>query len=165
MPFSGPILHQIIIVCPLVFLASLVDAISGGGGLISLPAYCLAGLPAHVCLGSNKFSSCAGTLFSTGRFLRSGNIHLWTASVAATAALAGSFLGAKLALFLDDHALRIAMLILLPAAAVFLFLQGRRKTDANTFDRLSKYQAILLSMIIGFAIGAYDGFFGPGSGT
>lgn len=152
-------------ICLLVFLAGLVDAIAGGGGLISLPAYYLAGLPAHVCLGSNKFSSCAGMLFSTGRFLRSGNIHLRTASVAASAALAGSFLGARLTLFLDDHALRMAMLILLPTAAVFLFLQERKKADVNTFDRIPRHHAILLSAIIGFTIGAYDGFFGPGSGT
>lgn len=158
-------LQQIAIICPLVFLAGLVDAIAGGGGLISLPAYYLLGLPAHVCLGSNKFSSCAGMLFSTGRFARSGNIHIRTASVAAAAALAGSALGAKLALFLDDRALRIAMLILLPIAAVFLFLQGQQKADKDISRRISRFQAILLSAIIGFTIGAYDGFFGPGSGT
>jgi uncharacterized membrane protein YfcA len=141
------------------------DAIAGGGGLISLPAYCLAGLPAHVCLGCNKFSSCSGTLFSAGRFLRSGNIHFKSASVAAAAALIGSFLGARLALFLNDHALRVAMLILLPAAAAFLFLRGRKGTDENTFSRLSPRRAVFLSAAVGFTIGAYDGFFGPGSGT
>lgn len=159
------ILQQIAMICPLVFLAGMTDAIAGGGGLLSLPAYYLAGLPAHVCLGSNKFSSCSGMLFSAGRFLRSGNIHIRAASVAAAAALAGSFLGARLTLLLDDHALRIAMLILLPAASVFLFLRGRQETDENTFVRLSRRRAVLLSAAIGFAIGAYDGFFGPGSGT
>ncbi|WP_411676965.1 sulfite exporter TauE/SafE family protein [Caproicibacter sp.] len=159
------LLHLIAIVCPLVFLASLVDSIAGGGGLISLPAYYLTGLPAHFCLGSNKFSSCTGTLFSTGRFLRSGNFHLRTAAVAAAAALGGSFLGARLTLFLDDHALRIAMLILLPAAAVFIFWRGRQRSDSNTFDQIPRRRAILLSAVIGLVIGAYDGFFGPGTGT
>ncbi|MCI1966371.1 MAG: TSUP family transporter [Oscillospiraceae bacterium] len=159
------VLQQILIICPFVFLASMVDAIAGGGGLISLPAYCLAGLPAHLCLGCNKFSSCSGVLFSAGRFFRSGNINLKAASIAAGTALVGSFLGAKLSLFLSDHMLRIAMLILLPAAAVFLFLRGRHPADSNTFDQLSRRRAILLSAAIGFAIGMYDGFFGPGSGT
>ena len=48
-----------------VFCASFMDSIAGGGGLISLPAYLLAGLPAHVALGTNKLSSCIGTVAST----------------------------------------------------------------------------------------------------
>ena len=48
---------QYLIVCPLVFLAGLVDSIAGGGGLIALPAYLIAGVPAHVALGTNKISS------------------------------------------------------------------------------------------------------------
>lgn len=158
-------LQQIAIICPLVFLAGLIDSIAGGGGLISLPAYYLTGLPAHFCLGSNKLSSCTGTLFSTGRFLHSKNFHFRSAAVAAGGALFGSFLGAKLSLILDDHVLRIAMLILLPAAAVFIFLRGRHSSDENTFDQIPPITALLLSAAIGIVIGAYDGFFGPGTGT
>lgn len=159
------IFQQIAILCPFIFLASFVDSIAGGGGLISLPAYYLTGLPAHFCLGSNKFSSCTGTLFSTGRFLRSGDFHLKTALTAASAALLGSFLGAKLTLFLNDRVLRIAMLILLPAAAVLIFWRGRQNTDRNAFDQVPETKAILFSILIGLIIGAYDGFFGPGTGT
>ena len=56
---------QYLIVCPLVFLAGLVDSIAGGGGLIALPAYLIAGVPAHVALGTNKLSSALGTTVST----------------------------------------------------------------------------------------------------
>ena len=52
---------QFIIVCPMVFLAGFVDAIAGGGGLISLPAYLIAGVPTHMALGTNKMSSMMGT--------------------------------------------------------------------------------------------------------
>lgn len=158
-------LQQIAIICPLVFLASLIDSIAGGGGLISLPGYYLTGLPAHFCLGSNKFSSCTGTLFSTGRFLHSRNFHLRSAAVAAGGALLGSFLGARLSLILDDHALRVAMLVLLPTAAVFIFLRGQHSSDENTFDQIPPLTAVFLSAAIGIVIGAYDGFFGPGTGT
>ena len=58
-------------VCPLVFLASLIDAIGGGGGLISLPAYYLAGLPPTLAAGTNKLSACFGTFVATVRFGRS----------------------------------------------------------------------------------------------
>ena len=55
-----------LIVCPLVFLAGLVDSIAGGGGLISLPGYLIAGVPAHMALGTNKMSSTIGTSISAG---------------------------------------------------------------------------------------------------
>ena len=51
------VMLQYLIVCPLVFLAGFVDSIAGGGGLISLPAYIIAGVPAHFALGTNKISS------------------------------------------------------------------------------------------------------------
>ena len=62
-----------LIVCPLMFLAGLVDSIAGGGGLISLPAFLLAGVPAHTALGTNNMASAMGTTVSTGRFLKNGS--------------------------------------------------------------------------------------------
>ena len=58
-------LSTFLIVCPLVFLAGFVDSIAGGGGVISLPAYFLAGLPPHLAAGTNKFVACLGTLTPT----------------------------------------------------------------------------------------------------
>ena len=71
-----------LIVCPLVFLAGFVDAIGGGGGLISLPAYYLAGVPIHHAIATNKLSSATGTLISTIRIGKSVKIrwkliHIW----------------------------------------------------------------------------------------
>ena len=57
-------------VCPLLFLAGLVDAIGGGGGLISLPAYLIAGLPMHQAVATNKLSSTCGTTLATVRFIK-----------------------------------------------------------------------------------------------
>ena len=56
-------------VCPLIFMASAIDAIAGGGGIISVPVYLLAfsGIPTYYVLGTNKFTSCMGTIFSTRR--------------------------------------------------------------------------------------------------
>ena len=106
--------EMLLIVCPLVFFASFVDAIAGGGGLIALPAYLLTGMPAHMAYGCNKFSGCLGTFFSAARFLKSGHLHLKIAFFSAALALVGSSCGAKLTLVLTDHALRLSMLILLP---------------------------------------------------
>ena len=64
----------LLIVCPLVFLSGLVDAVAGGGGLISLPAYLLAGLPPHAATATNKCGSVFGTGLSTLRFLKNGRV-------------------------------------------------------------------------------------------
>ena len=77
-----------LIVCPLLFLAGLIDAIGGGGGLISLPAYLLTGLPVHQAIATNKLSSSCGTSLSTFRFLRHGLINLKLAVPSVVAALA-----------------------------------------------------------------------------
>ena len=66
---------QYLIVCPLVFLAGFVDSIAGGGGLISLPAYIIAGVPAHFAIGTNKLSSTLGTSISTWRYLKQENFY------------------------------------------------------------------------------------------
>ena len=105
---------QYLIVCPLVFLAGFVDSVAGGGGLISLPAYLLAGLPAHFAIGTNKVSSAMGTAVATFRYSRSGYID-WKMGAGCTVfALAGSALGARIALLIDDNVFKIIMLFILP---------------------------------------------------
>ena len=63
-------LQMALIVAVGVFLASFTDAIAGGGGIISVPTYLIAGLPAHYALGTNKLSAGLGTIASTGRFIK-----------------------------------------------------------------------------------------------
>ena len=65
-----------LIVCPFLFLAGLVDAIGGGGGLISLPAYLIAGLPPHTAVATNKLSSACGTTLATLRFIKNKLVNL-----------------------------------------------------------------------------------------
>ncbi|MFI3208001.1 MAG: TSUP family transporter [Eubacteriales bacterium] len=158
-------IEMILVVCPLVFLAAFVDAIAGGGGLISLPAYLFTGMPTHMAYGSNKFSACIGSLFSAYRFLKSGTIYLKVAILSAVFALGGSYLGAHLTLILSDQMLKISMTILLPVIAVFILFKKKNMEDVNRVDELSKVAVVAWSTVIGFAIGTYDGFFGPGTGT
>ena len=68
---------EFLIVCPLVFLAGLVDAIAGGGGLISLPACFFAGLPVHNAIATNKLSSTMGTTVATIRYVMFGYMVKW----------------------------------------------------------------------------------------
>lgn len=102
-----------LIVCPMLFLAGLVDAIGGGGGLISLPAYLFAGLPPHMAIATNKLSSACGTSLATARFARKGLINVRLAVPSAAAAVLGSFLGAKLSLAISKGARIVRPVILL----------------------------------------------------
>ena len=153
-----------IIVCPLVFLGGLIDAVAGGGGLITLPAYLLAGLPPHLASGTNKCGNFFGTLIATGRFLKRGDVHLPSALAGGAGALVGAWLGARLNMIMPEQALYYLMLAVVPVMAVFLLF----KRDFGTEDRsgeLGVGKLVPLSLAIGLVIGCYDGFFGPGAGT
>lgn len=156
--------HIWMIVCPLVFLGGLIDAVAGGGGLITLPAYLLAGLPAHLASGTNKCGNAFGTFLSTGRFLKRGDVHLPSAAAGAVGALAGAWIGARLNLIMPEQILYYIMLAIVPVMAVFLVL----KRDFGQEDRsheLGRLQLMAMALSIGLVIGGYDGFFGPGAGT
>ncbi|MDR2081039.1 MAG: TSUP family transporter [Campylobacteraceae bacterium] len=151
-----------LIVCPLVFLAGFIDAIAGGGGLISMPAYLFAGLPAHFALGTNKLSSAIGTAVAAFRYHKNGftNMHICAPSV--IFALFGSFIGAHIALCVDEDMLQKILLILLPIIALYI-LKNKNFTAAK--NQLSHKKTLIFSIVISFIVGAYDGFFGPGTGT
>jgi len=155
---------KILTITVLTFIAGFVDSIAGGGGLISLPSYLLVGLPSHAALGTNKFSSTAGTFTATVRFVKNKQIHLRSAVIAALAALVGSFCGARLALSFDEKFLKWMLVILLPFIALFI-LTRKNFGEENKISSVSVKKISLLAALIGFVIGAYDGFFGPGTGS
>lgn len=155
-------LVQYLIVCPLVFLGGFVDAVAGGGGLISLPSYLIAGFPVHFAIGTNKLSSAMGTTLTTVRYTKSGFIPWRQAVFCVVFALAGSACGANLALLIDDGVFKIIMLVILPLTALYV-MRGRALSEER--EPYSRVKTIVLSCLIAFFIGAYDGFYGPGTGT
>ena len=110
-------LKIVLFIFPMLFLTGFVDSIAGGGGLISLPAYLLAGLPIHSAIATNKLSSAMGTTVSTVHFFRKGYMNLKTCIPGIIAALIGSWLGASLSLHLNEKFLKILVLFVLPFAA------------------------------------------------
>jgi len=153
---------EYLIVCPLVFLAGFIDAIAGGGGLISLPAYLIAGLPPHAAIGTNKFSACLGTTVATWHYARKGIIHWKHALPAVVTALTGSWLGAELALWVDAEAFKLVMLIVLPLTGFYVLFKKPFKADKKPY---SDVKTVLITLVLSFLIGIYDGFYGPGTGT
>ncbi len=153
---------QYLIVCPLVFLGGFVDAVAGGGGLISLPAYMIAGLPVINAIGTNKLSSAMGTTLTTIRYAKDGFIPWKKAAICAVFALIGSSLGAELALLIDDGAFKIIMLVILPLTAVYV---TKGKALVNEKEPYSFGKTAIIAALVALIIGAYDGFYGPGTGT
>ena len=109
-------LQMVLIVCPLVFLAGFIDAAAGGGGLISLPAYFLAGLPAHTAIATNKLSSSLGTVAASLRFYRSRLIQKDVVILGIVCALSGSAIGSNLSLMASENLIQLIMIPLLPSA-------------------------------------------------
>ena len=153
-----------LIVCPLLFLAGFVDSIAGGGGLISLPAYLFAGLPVHHAIATNKLSSACGTSLATARFLRRGLISLKLAVPSVLAAVAGASIGAKLSLQMSEDSMRIVLFFVLPIAAFFV-LNHHLFSDNSQAKLVHDWRTYLTATLSAFAIGMYDGFYGPGTGT
>ena len=153
-----------LIVCPFLFLAGLVDAIGGGGGLISLPAYLIAGLPPHMAIATNKMSSTCGTAIATGRLIKSRLVDFQLAVPSIAAAILGSSIGAKLSLMVDEKWMLYIMVLILPVCA-FLVLNKKLFNDEGASKVKADRRTCLTAVTAALLIGVYDGFYGPGTGT
>ena len=151
-----------LIVCPLVFLAGFVDSVAGGGGLISLPAYILAGVPIHGAVATNKLSSATGTLISTVRLCKNRFVDWGLALPCISMALLGSFFGAHVALLASDRILKI---VLLPVLVIVAFYVLRKKSLDGNDTEIPRKKQWLMCGICSLVVGCYDGFYGPGTGT
>lgn len=157
-------IQTFLIVCPFLFLAGLIDAIGGGGGLISLPAYLIAGLPPHTAIATNKLSSSCGTTLATIRFIKNGLVNFKLAIPSIIAAIAGSSIGANISLLVSEDIMLYVMVAILPICA-FLVLNKKLFHDGGTDDVTLNRRTYITATVAAFIIGMYDGFYGPGTGT
>jgi uncharacterized membrane protein YfcA len=142
-------------------LAGFVDAIAGGGGLISLPALLSVGLPPVGALAVNKAQSWLGTAIAAATYWREGLVDLRRLVPAIVATFCGSLLGAFIVQRIDTSHLAVAVPIALIAIAAY-FLFAPRLTDADRHARLPFERFV---PVTGAIIGCYDGVFGPGTGS
>lgn len=144
------------------FAAGLVDAIAGGGGLVTLPALLAAGLPPHLALGTNKGQAVFGAITSAVSFWQRRALDRGRAALGFAAGFVGSWIGARGVLAVPLGPMRgIMMALLLAAAAVVL----ARRRVVPTPRALSPATARAALIGIALGLGAYDGFFGPGTGS
>ncbi|MEO6772950.1 MAG: TSUP family transporter [Kofleriaceae bacterium] len=142
------------------FFAGTVDAIAGGGGLITLPALLAAGLPPQIAIGTNKGSSMWGSGSATVAYWRAGRVDRKQARFAFPLGFAGSLIGANLVLGISKDVMRPIVIAMLIVAAIVLVVNKPKRDHDDDTPRHRHVAAILA-----FTIGAYDGFFGPGTGT
>jgi uncharacterized protein len=141
------------------FGAGLVDAIGGGGGLVTVPALLAAGLPPSVVLATNKGQAAFGAVSSFVSFWSRGGIDRARVPLGFTAGFVGSLTGAWVVLHIDSKPLKPIVLVLLMIAATFI--AWPRKPSSG---KAHSWAMIALAPF-GFALGFYDGFFGPGTGS
>jgi len=154
---------NLLIICAFGFLAAAVDAIAGGGGLISLPALLIVGVPPHLALGTNKFAASMASLNSSITFARSGKVHIPLVRWQIPFTLIGAFLGAWSVLRVSSAFLSKAVLVLILFVGIYtMFHKSLGMT--NNFKGLNS-RNISLGCLFALALGFYDGFFGPGTGS
>ena len=156
--------QMFLIVCPMLFLAGLVDAIGGGGGLISLPAYLLAGVPIHQTIATNKLSSTCGTSLATFRFIKEGLVNWRLAAPTIVFAMLGSSLGANLSMAAPEGVMEAVLFVALPVVA-FVVLNPKIFHDNGARELVLDRKLYGIAVVSSFVIGIYDGFYGPGTGT
>ena len=144
------------------FVAGFIDAIAGGGGLITVPALLAAGLPPHLMLGTNKGQAVWGSGAAMVRFARAGMLDRDRAPWTFAAGFVGSTCGAALVLILSPELLRPIVLALLIGVALLLTFRPPLTPTPRAHTR-EKARAMLMALAL--VLGAYDGFFGPGTGT
>ncbi|MFD2110344.1 TSUP family transporter [Thiorhodococcus fuscus] len=146
---------------PVALTAGLIDAIAGGGGLLTIPALLWAGLSPVEALATNKAQAVFGSGMATAHFVRQGYIEPHTMKVAIGFTFVGAAAGALLVQLIDAAFLeRLIPLLLIAFALYFLF--SPRVSDLDSHQRISE-PAFAVS--VGLGVGFYDGFFGPGTGT
>lgn len=130
-------MFTILLLCFAGFLAAIIDAIAGGGGLITIPAYLMAGVPPHMALGTNKLCATCSSLTSCFNFAQSGKINLKLFKILAPFSLIGAILGVNAVMGIDANCLNIIVLILLVIVALFS-LFSKNVGLKNNFHGLKK---------------------------
>lgn len=141
--------------------AGTVDAIAGGGGLISLPVLLSTGMPPHLAFGTNKLQGMIGTLVATLKYYRHGYISMKKVYVGILFGLVGSILGSVAAQIISSDILRKIIPVILTIIFIYTICSPRMGLKDNN----AKMSEFLFYLIFGFSLGFYDGFLGPGTGS
>ncbi len=147
------------------FIAGFIDSIVGGGGLIQLPALLIAfpSTPLPLLFGTNKIAALAGTAISAIKYAKKVSFNFPLLAVISASCFISSFFGAKLVSHLDSTILKPLILVILIVIAIYTFV--KKNLGSTQTKELSLKKQMGYGALIGFSVGFYDGFFGPGTGS
>lgn len=143
------------------FAAGFVDAIAGGGGLITLPVLMLSGVPPVQALATNKIQGMFGAGTAAFSYARSGHVDLKAQAPAALLAAAASFGGALLVTVLPTEWIRLILPVLLIGIALFFAL----RPGLDDSDRTRRLSPLVFTLTAVPLVAGYDGLLGPGAGS
>jgi len=141
--------------------AGLIDTLAGGGGLITIPALILAGIPPLLALGTNKFQAFVGSGTASIMMIRKKKVTFHEVKYLMLMAFVGSVIGTIAVQFIDVELLNFVIpLVLLFIGIYFLFMPKASEVDTKPKISEKVYKNIVVP-----SIGFYDGMFGPGTGS
>lgn len=155
---------KLLFLCPMLFLAGVIDGIAGGGGIISLPSYIMTGMPITFAYGCNKLQSCVGTSAALIKYAKNGFVDVKASFTSSAAAIIGAYVSTQIILSLSENTIKIIVAVSMCFIITLTLLMGKLKSGDKTKLNLS-FKNILLCLCVGLILGLYDGFFGPGGGT
>lgn len=154
---------EIIFICLAGFLGAMVDAIVGGGGLITIPALLATGIPTHLALGTNKFAASMGTISSAHQYYKDGEVSLKLMKYVLPFSLIGSAIGVISVLAVDPEFLKGFIIVMVLGIGLYTTFKKNLGLH-NTHVKFTK-KKIAYAIVLALGLGFYDGFFGPGTGS
>ena len=153
----------VILVCFVVFfIAGFVDAIAGGGGLITMPVLLLLGIPAHYTLGTGKLASSLGSITALITFWKRGAVIKEVVLLGVISSYFGAVIASATTLLISNEKMTIIMIFLLPVAILLSLFCGTLKLTEEDLPKKGLWWRV---SAIGLPLGFYEGFFGPGAGS
>lgn len=144
------------------FFAGIVDSIAGGGGIISISGYLLAGVPIHNAMATSKVSAVFGQSVAAYNYLKEKHYNREFVLFSVIGGVLGGLIGARFALMLNPKDLEIIVMISLPIAAIVIL---NKKQAKHHLSRQPRYMIRIITFSIGLLLGVYGGLIGPGTGT
>ena len=142
-------------------VAGFIDAIAGGGGLITIPALLMTGMPPALALGTNKLQACGGSFSASLYFIRQRAVNVRAVWLLLVMTFIGATLGTILIQQVDASIVKKILPFLIFAIGVYFLLTPKLGDE----DRQQRLSYVMFAFTAGFGIGFYDGFFGPGTGS
>ena len=158
MEFSVEIIGLLFFVA---LVAGFIDAIAGGGGLITIPALLMTGMPPALALGTNKLQACGGSFSASLYFIRQGAVNVRAVWLLLVMTFIGATLGTILIQQVDASIVKKILPFLIFAIGVYFLLTPKLGDE----DRQQRLSYVMFAFTAGFGIGFYAGFFGPGTGS